>query len=104
MKLIPIRMAMSAERATEPVPITAILRRPRWLPPSASTRKPARGSAGMSHSKGSISSPHFAHRVGIQCLEAAVQQEQQCEADRDFRGRHSKDEYEHHLAVGLPPM
>src|SRR6478736_5197366 len=104
MKSMAIRMAMSAERATEPVPITATLRRLKWLPPSASVRKPARGNVGISQSRGSTLSPHLTHRVCIQCLEAAVQQQQQCQADRDFSRRHRQDKDEHYLTVGLHPV
>src|SRR6185312_220181 len=96
-------MATMAASATAATATVAMARLGMRKPASASTRKPANGSAGMSHSQSRISAPHARRHVGVERAPLPVQPQHQRQSHGDFGGRHGQDEQEHHLAVGLVP-
>src|SRR5579864_4462985 len=86
-----------------PGPMRATARRGRRGPKMASTRKPAKGRAGTSHSRSSISSFHPADGIDIQRPIVVIEPQHKRQADRDFGGGHREDKDEYHLSVWLRP-
>src|SRR5512133_1635693 len=102
-KLSPTRTAKTKASVTEPTPTSALALRGRRGPKSTRIRNPAKGRAGTNHNNPSISPSHLAGLVGIERLEAVIEQQHESQADRYFGGGHRQDQYEHHLTVGLCP-
>src|SRR5450756_2078877 len=97
MKSAATRKNTTADSPTEPTPMTAMPVRDKRGPISASTTKPAKGSAGISHNSPSTSPSHFAGDVGVQGLELVVESQHQGKPHRDLGSRHSENENEHYL-------
>src|SRR3990172_8841217 len=103
MKLMPIRTVRTADSPTEPAPMIAATGFGSPFPAIARTRNPAKGRAGMSHRRFSMSAFHGARCVGIQRFEVMVEQDHERQADGDLGRGHGEDKDKHNLAVDLPP-
>src|SRR5665213_1600870 len=98
-----IRKAIAADMAMEPAPTIATPVRRSRAPDTMSTRKPANGTAGTSHSRSSTSASQHRGGVGVQGAETVVELDDECETDGDLGGGHRQDEQKHDLPIHLAP-
>ncbi len=98
-----MRSEIPVQPAIDPTPMAPMAFLDVYDPIVASQTKLANGMTGTRKRSPSTLTPHLAGFVGIEGPILVVKLQDQCQADRGFRSRHSEDEDEHDLTVGLRP-